>query len=266
MIRDLAALPTYLRKRLAQALDSGRLVPPYSPVSLQSVLGRADENILAALRELADMGVAGRAAANWLRALDAATEPAGRPDLVWSGPEVEGVPARDTRRVYEELFSSARRSIWAVSYAYFDGPRVFDLLAKRMEAIPELRVTLLLNIDRGHLDTSSPDEVVRRFADRFWKKDWPGSTRPRRLLRPPLRRSRRLPGSCTPRRSWRTTKRVFATSANFTGAALDHNIELGLLLRDRPLALSVVKHLQGLIDRRLLAGTASGLGLMIWIH
>ena len=251
MIRDLAALPTYLRKRLAQALDSGRLVPPYSPVSLQSVLGRADENILAALRELADMGVAGRAAANWLRALDAATEPAGRPGLVWSGPEVEGVPARDTRRVYEELFSSARRSIWAVSYAYFDGPRVFDLLAKRMEAIPELRVTLLLNIDRGHLDTSSPGEVVRRFADRFWKKDWPGRVRPA-VFYDPRSVDPDAPGILHAKAVVADDKRVFVTSANFTAAALDHNIELGLLVRDRVLALSVVKHLRGLIDHSLL--------------
>ncbi|WP_419166746.1 DISARM system phospholipase D-like protein DrmC [Candidatus Palauibacter sp.] len=251
MIRDLAALPTHLRKRLAQALDSGRLVPPYSPVSLQSVLGSADEKILAALRELADMGIAGRAAANWLRALDAAMEPVGRPDLVWSGPEVEGVPARDTRRVYEELFSSARRSLWAVSYAYFDGPRVFDLLAKRMEAVPELRVTLLLNIDRGHLDTSSPDEVVRRFANRFWKKDWPGKVRPA-VFYDPRSVDPDTPGVLHAKAVVADDKRVFVTSANFTGAALDHNIELGLLLRDRPLALSVAKHLQGLIDHKLL--------------
>ena len=45
---------------------------------------------------------------------------------------------------------------------------------------------------------------------------------------------------------------VFITSANFTSAALDHNIELGLLVRHRPLALSVVTHLQGLIDRGML--------------
>ncbi len=251
MIRDLAALPTYLRKRLARALDSGRLTAPYSPVALQSVLQSRDEGILAALGELADMGIADRAAANWLRALDAATEPTGRPDLVWSGPKVEGVPARDTRPVYDELFSSARRSLWAVSYAYFDGPRVFDLLAKRMEATPELRVTLLLNIDRGHLDTSSPDEVVLRFADRFWKKDWPGSTRPR-VFYDPRSVDPDVPGVLHAKAVVADDKRVFVTSANFTAAALDHNIELGFLVRDRPLALSVVKHLQGLIDHKLL--------------
>ena len=47
---------------------------------------------------------------------------------------------------------------------------------------------------------------------------------------------------------------MFVTSANFTAAALDENIELGLLVRYRPLALSVVRHLQGLIDRGMLRG------------
>jgi hypothetical protein len=32
----------------------------------------------------------------------------------------------DTRRVYEELLGCAERSIWASTYAFFDGPRAFD--------------------------------------------------------------------------------------------------------------------------------------------
>ena len=45
---------------------------------------------------------------------------------------------------------------------------------------------------------------------------------------------------------------VFITSANLTEAALDRNIELGLLVRDRALAASVLRHFQTLIDRRML--------------
>jgi phosphatidylserine/phosphatidylglycerophosphate/cardiolipin synthase-like enzyme len=45
---------------------------------------------------------------------------------------------------------------------------------------------------------------------------------------------------------------VFVTSANLTEAALDRNIELGLLVRDRTLAASVSSHFRGLIDRGLL--------------
>ena len=45
---------------------------------------------------------------------------------------------------------------------------------------------------------------------------------------------------------------VFVTSANLTEAALDHNIEVGLLVRDRTLAASVTTHFTTLIDRSLL--------------
>jgi phosphatidylserine/phosphatidylglycerophosphate/cardiolipin synthase-like enzyme len=47
-------------------------------------------------------------------------------------------------------------------------------------------------------------------------------------------------------------ERVFVTSANLTEAALERNIELGLLVHDRALAASVSRHFQGLIDRGLL--------------
>jgi hypothetical protein len=46
---------------------------------------------------------------------------------------------------------------------------------------------------------------------------------------------------------------VFVTSANLTESALDRNIELGLLLRDRSLAASVLSHFRGLIERNLLS-------------
>jgi phosphatidylserine/phosphatidylglycerophosphate/cardiolipin synthase-like enzyme len=46
---------------------------------------------------------------------------------------------------------------------------------------------------------------------------------------------------------------VFVTSANLTEAALDRNIEIGLLVRDRVLASSLICHFRGLIDRGLLS-------------
>lgn len=253
MTDALAALPAHLRRRLAHALDTGALAAPYSSPALHAVLGHPDPGVLAALEHLAALGVTDRAAAAWLRALDHATTPARKPDLVWSGPEVSGVPARDTRRVYDELFGSAKRSLWAVSYAYFDGPRVFDRLARRMEIVPELKVTLFLNIHRGLRDTSGSEHLVRRFADEFWEKDWPGEVRPAVFYDPrsvdPEER-----GVLHAKAVVAEEESVFVTSANFTAAALDENIELGLLVRHRPLALSVVRHLQGLIDRGMLRG------------
>ena len=45
---------------------------------------------------------------------------------------------------------------------------------------------------------------------------------------------------------------VFVTSANLTEAALDRNIELGVLIRDRAFALTVGGYSRSLIDRALL--------------
>jgi len=47
-----------------------------------------------------------------------------------------------------------------------------------MDQKPGLRVTLLLNIQRKWGDTTAADHLVRAFADRFWRTDWPGKSRP----------------------------------------------------------------------------------------
>jgi len=254
MTDALMDLPAHMRRRLADALESGVLAVPCSPAALRSVLGLAEggEAVAAALGDLASMGISGPASAAWLRTVEAAAARAPRPDLVWSGPEVQGVHARDTRRVYEELLGSAERSIWASSYAYFDGPRVFEVLARRMDALPDLRVTLLLNIQRRKGDATAADGLVRRFADRFWGTDWPGSARPRVYFDPRSLEPDGPAGVLHAKAVVTDDEAVFVSSANLTEAALDRNIEIGLLVRDRALALSVSSHFRALIDRALL--------------
>ncbi len=45
---------------------------------------------------------------------------------------------------------------------------------------------------------------------------------------------------------------LFVTSANLAEVALDRNVELGLVVRDRALAASVSSHFRILIERALL--------------
>lgn len=253
MIDALLALPAHLRSRLSSALESRLLAPPYSAMAVRSTVGGAHrEPILRVLREWERMGVSPEAGVAWLRSLERAVERASAPDFVWTGPEVAGLHARDTRRVYEELLSSAKRSIWASTYAFFDGPRAFATLAKRMDSTPELRVTLLLNINRGPGDTSTADSLVRRFAERFWNQEWPGKARPRVYYDP---RSVNIgaPGAVLHAKAVVADEEsVFITSANLTEAALDRNIELGLLVRDRTLAATTLMHFRTLIEKKLL--------------
>jgi phosphatidylserine/phosphatidylglycerophosphate/cardiolipin synthase-like enzyme len=252
-------LPPYVRERLASALESGTLVMPHTAAGLRSVLGAAvnTENVEAALAEFERLGVSGAVAAAWIRSLERATARIRRPDLVWTGPEVPGLHARNTRQVYEELLGTAERSLWASTYAFFDGPRAFEVLARRMEARPELRVTLLLNIQRKRGDTTVSDHLVRKFADRFWATDWPGKRRPSVYYDPRALEPDGPSGVLHAKAVVVDDEAVFLTSANLTGAALDQNIELGLLVRDAALAISVGRHFQVLIDRGHLAALPS---------
>ena len=254
--RNIQVLPPHLRLRLVCALETGGLADLPTSTAIKRVLRiqeGAAEAILSDLGELAEVGISGPAAAAWIRAVHQATVGAPSPDLVWSGPELPGLPARDTRRVYEELLSGAQQSVWVSTYAYFDGPQAFAQLAQRMDHVTGLRVTILLNIQRARGDTTAVDQLVRRFTDRFWGTDWPGSSRPSVYYDP---RSLDPSGPSAVLHAKAVVvddEAVFITSANLTAAALDHNIELGVLLRHRVLATSVANHFQGLIDAQLLS-------------
>lgn len=255
MIEALLALPAHVRERLAVALESGLIPLPHSMKSLQSVLGNSASavEVEAALTGFEVLGVSASAAAVWLRTMNRSEARLPRPDMVWSGPEVLGLHARNTRRVYEELLGTAERSVWMSTYAFFDGPRAFETLARRMDAVAGMRAIVLLNIQRKRSDPTAPEHLVRKFADRFWRSDWPGISRPQVFYDPrSLELDGRHGGVLHAKAIVADEEIVFVTSANLTEAALDRNIELGLLARDKALAASISTHFAGLIDRGLL--------------
>lgn len=243
-------LPPHLRHRLAAALSTGLLSLESSESELGATLGSQIplEGIALGLASLRKSGFSEPAVATWLKSIDSILNRVRKPDLVWSGPEVHNLHARDTRRVFEELLGSANHSLWASTYAIFDGQNAFGQLAKRMAEVPSLKVSLLLNIQRKKGDGAEADIVIRQFADRFWKHSWPGTHKPKVWFDP---RSLELEGPTSVLHAKAVVvdeEQVFITSANLTEAAWDRNIELGILVRDRALAASVVSHFQCLID------------------
>jgi hypothetical protein len=97
MIDALLELPPHLSKRLSSALETGLLASPYSVGSLRSVLGLKDggESVVDGLLALERLGITGHAAAAWIKTLEEMASRRNKPDLVWSGPEVPGLHARD---------------------------------------------------------------------------------------------------------------------------------------------------------------------------
>ncbi len=251
MTDALAKLSSSTCRRLAAALESGLLAPPYSVASVHSTLGTRDATVLAVLGEWERMGVPGPAAAAWLRSLERAKSTIAQPTFVWTGPQAIGLHSRDTRQVYDELIRNFKQSIVISTFAYFDGPERFKDLAARMDGDRDLQVTLLLNIQRGLHSKTKASDLVRRFASRFWGSDWPGQARPS-VFYDPRSLDQESKGVLHAKAVIADEESIFVTSANLTEAALDWNIEIGVLLRDRPLALTATKHFIALIDQERL--------------
>jgi phosphatidylserine/phosphatidylglycerophosphate/cardiolipin synthase-like enzyme len=130
--------------------------------------------------------------------------------------------------------------------------RVSFLPFASVDQTPNLQATLLLNIQRRRDDHTASDELVRKFADRLWKKDWPGERQPDVFYDP---RSLELDGPegvLHAKAIVADDESAFVTSANLTEAAFDRNIEVGVLARDHALAASLSKHFPVLIERGLL--------------
>lgn len=244
-------------QEVAIALRSGRLVPPYSAVALERIISRELAlRTVDALDTLTALGFSPDQIAATLDILRA--DRASRPkiedvlNLVTTGPDVAGVENRDTSVVVRELFANAKQSVLVAGFAVYQGHRVFQALADRMLEIPGLSVRMFLDIQRPHGDTTSSPELIRRFAARFRQSQWPKDSPlpdvyfdPRSLEVEPDKRA------CLHAKTVVVDSRfVFVSSANFTEAAQQRNIEVGILVKSEQLA----KHLSGFFETGLSQG------------
>ncbi len=240
----------------ATALRAGRLPVPLSQLSVAPYLGRTAATVAPTLVKLTAEGLSAEHLAFFLELL--ATERNSQRtgeevELVSTGPEAAGFPARDTRIVVRELFRHADRSVLIAGYAVYQGHDVFGGLAERMDADPDLVVRMFLDVQRPYGDTSKSSEILRRFAERFRAREWPGSRLPAVYYDP-----RSLNMDASKRASLHAKCVVvdesiaFVSSANFTEAAQVRNIEVGALVRSEPFARQLAQHFLGLADQRLL--------------
>src|ERR1035437_3766643 len=230
----LCLLPSDLRA-LAAGLRTGRLWPPYAPASVQRMLnGVVAVEVSTGLQELAASGLPGAGIARTLELLATAYE--SRPpiedivDLVTTGGGANGGGNRTTSIVVGELFRKAEQSVLLAGYAVYQGQKVFQSLADRMQENPDLDVRLFLDIQRRPGNTSAPAALVREFVQRFRARQWPtGRPLPqvfydRRSLKLEPGRTVALHAKCVVIDGFD----LFVSSANFTEAAQERNIEVGI--------------------------------------
>jgi len=251
MLEILHQLPTYSLRNLAATLRDGSLSSGVNLYALQQIAGSRAAKLEECLMGLMRLGMTPPHVALLIDAVVGARETSREPsslfDLVLSGPDVQGIPTSDTAAVIRRLIEEASNEVLLVGYAVYQGKRLFERLAARMEEKSELRVWLCLDIARKHSDVSRSEEIVLRFARDFKDNHWPGKRLPELLYDP-----RSLSDSWDKRSSLHAKcvvidRRVaLITSANFTEAAQQRNIEAGVMVRYPLFVERLVGYFEGL--------------------
>jgi phosphatidylserine/phosphatidylglycerophosphate/cardiolipin synthase-like enzyme len=246
---------------LLKAIESGRVTFPFSTPALASLIATAEAPaITQELNDLWEGGMGQNGLVYLLRSIlaerTAQQTQRNSIDLVWTGDEILGASGRDTKIAVQELFQQAQHSVLISSYAIDKGnsaKALFGKLATKMDQDYKLTVRMFLNIQREFKDPTASQVLIRDYAQRFRQEIWPGQRLPEVFYDP---RSLEVSGKT---RACLHAKCVvvdeeysLVTSANFTEAAHERNIEAGVMLKDKTLAKALTSQFETLATRKIL--------------
>ncbi|MEO8595893.1 MAG: DISARM system phospholipase D-like protein DrmC [Candidatus Solibacter sp.] len=254
-MNGLLALSSSDLAALKEALRTGRLPAPYLPTLIERIVpGAISGDVAAALQGMAATGAnrEGLVAALGLLATARSQQPSldELVELVTTGPETAAVTCRDTQVVVQDLFRNAEHSVLVAGYELYQAEPVFRTLAARIADEPRPSVRMFLNVKRPIGDTSTDGQLIAAFAHRFRTNHWP----PDRAL-PEIYYDPRSLSLDSKRKAVLHAKCIvvdgrtaFVSSANFTEAAQERNIEVGVLVRSQIVAERLTTFFAALIS------------------
>jgi phosphatidylserine/phosphatidylglycerophosphate/cardiolipin synthase-like enzyme len=161
-------------------------------------------------------------------------------ELVWTGPASTSVPVRRTEQVLLELIRQARRSMTLLSFGAFDVPRVVSEIGEALKRDVAIRIVLG---EREHLAETAHAHQLLQLGELIGMRAsiyrWPMERR--------LRDEAGRPGLMHIKAAVIDGQSLLLSSANLTGAALERNMELGVVVYGGDLPKTVEDLLDGLI-------------------
>jgi phosphatidylserine/phosphatidylglycerophosphate/cardiolipin synthase-like enzyme len=241
-----AATPSDLEV-LADSLRSGVVAPPYLSAAVKLAGADGAQSFLAGLGRTEPKVIAWMLKRLARERREASDRHAGVAHLVWSG-AVEGEQAiRDTRVVLDELFRQAERSVLVSTYVVYDGKLVFAELAQRLRERPDLNVEIYVNLPVDEAKELTEARRIHAFLKKFQKEHWPAN-----IPLPALYYDTESETEDGQRIILHAKTLVvddrwaFITSANYTAAGQERNIEAGVLLDHPELAKTLAARFRAL--------------------
>jgi cardiolipin synthase A/B len=162
-------------------------------------------------------------------------------ELVWTGPPTPVVPVRRTEQVLCDIIRGAERSLTMTSFGIFQVPRLVEELEQALARNVTLRIVL------GDRESHSIQEIDRQqqqlgrvVATGASLLQWPAERRPRD--------EQCHAGLMHVKAAVADSRIAFLTSANLTEAALERNMELGVLIRGGGVPTAIDRLIDALVE------------------
>ena len=161
-------------------------------------------------------------------------------ELVWTGPGTGMVPVRHTAQVLTGLIDEAKERLFLVSFVAYSVQNVIQALVRALERGVEVRILVERAIsDGGNLNVDSLG-ILRRLLPRATFYEWDKSKTTGDLTYASVHAKCAVADGIS----------AFITSANLSEAAMERNMELGVLIHGGLLPKSLESHLIALETTR----------------
>ena len=144
-------------------------------------------------------------------------------NLVWTGPKTGLIPTRNTEQAIKEVIDEARKSLFIVSYVFYSASSIVEGLNEATERGVSLRILLESSMEHGGAVSGDSIKAMHQAVPNAELYIWN-----------PIEKAQTA-GSLTAAVHAKCAvadhRIAFVTSANLTSAAMERNMELGILVR-----------------------------------
>ncbi len=253
-------LPSQALDNLADAMEHGSLRHGVSAGLIAPFAGDRTADVVAFLQAMKDEGTTARGFAVFFHCLAIAKREAERASddayLTLSGPPVAGSPVISTPTVVRGLFAEAQQDVIVTSYVFNDAKALLAPLVDRYRESSGFRVRFILDLSHQRKTKEEPLPVVaNRFRTEFLKNFWAADIRAPEFWHDPRvfeEKERTNAGVMHAKTVVIDNTSALVTSANFTTAAQERNIEAGVLIRNPHQVQRLRNYFEGLMSTRRL--------------
>jgi cardiolipin synthase len=240
--RDRIAIVADALSVLNSVTEFGRARGAFGPNADQSLIDRLHAVwVLSPMVGPKEVAAAFRSAAQVVSLM----ETRGTLELVWTGPKTGLIPTRQTEQVMLEVIDSAQNDLFLVTYVFY---KASSIVAALNTAVARgVSVNILLESSTEHGGTVRGDCVatVREAIPGAVTFVWAGPSR--------LVDGGALSAAVHAKCAVADRTLAFISSANLTSAALERNMELGMLIRGGSVPAQLRQHLAALIATKVIA-------------